>query len=187
VSAWPLVISLFSLAFPPLCPPHLSFSRSLPLPLPLPLSLSLPLPLPRFLSLVPYDGARSPPDLARTLRCCQGDIRGGTSRGRLLGPSGQTIRALQQESHCKMQIKGRGSIKLREGCVMCCVCVRACMGVGVCMCACVRVCVCICVCVYFIAWCCVVGGNTMSVCVCVCVCVRQCHARICARVCLESQ
>jgi len=45
----------------------------------------------------------------------QGDIRGGTSRGRLLGPSGQTIRVLQQESHCKMQIKGRGSIKLREG------------------------------------------------------------------------
>lgn len=44
-----------------------------------------------------------------------GDIRGGTSRGRLLGPNGQTIRILQQESHCKMQIKGRGSIKLREG------------------------------------------------------------------------
>jgi hypothetical protein len=44
-----------------------------------------------------------------------GDIRGGTSRGRLLGPSGQTIRTLQQESNCKMQIKGRGSIKLREG------------------------------------------------------------------------
>lgn len=43
-----------------------------------------------------------------------GDIRGGTSRGRLLGPNGQTIRVLQQESHCKMQIKGRGSIKLRE-------------------------------------------------------------------------
>ena len=37
-----------------------------------------------------------------------GDIRGGTSRGRLLGPSGQTIRLLQQESHCKMQIKGKG-------------------------------------------------------------------------------
>jgi hypothetical protein len=33
----------------------------------------------------------------------------------LLGPSGQTIRVLQQESHCKMQIKGRGSIKLRDG------------------------------------------------------------------------
>lgn len=49
---------------------------------------------------------------------CQGDIRGGTSRGRLLGPSGQTIRVLQQESHCKMQIKGRGSIKLREGYVL---------------------------------------------------------------------
>jgi len=42
-----------------------------------------------------------------------GDIRGGTSRGRLLGPNGQTIRVLQQESHCRMQIKGRGSIKLR--------------------------------------------------------------------------
>mmetsp|Transcript_44960 Transcript_44960/g.141536 ORF Transcript_44960/g.141536 Transcript_44960/m.141536 type:complete len:437 (-) Transcript_44960:176-1486(-) len=44
-----------------------------------------------------------------------GDVRGGTSRGRLLGPSGQTIRWLQQESGCKIQLKGKNSLKLRDG------------------------------------------------------------------------
>eukprot|EP00960_Hanusia_phi_P078458 768818-Hanusia_phi.AAC.7 len=44
-----------------------------------------------------------------------GDVRGGTTRGRLLGPSGQTIRWLQQESGCKIQLKGKNSLKLREG------------------------------------------------------------------------
>eukprot|EP00282_Hemiselmis_andersenii_P041981 CAMPEP_0172063698 /NCGR_PEP_ID=MMETSP1043-20130122/9713_1 /TAXON_ID=464988 /ORGANISM="Hemiselmis andersenii, Strain CCMP441" /LENGTH=297 /DNA_ID=CAMNT_0012723701 /DNA_START=348 /DNA_END=1237 /DNA_ORIENTATION=+ len=42
------------------------------------------------------------------------DGRQSATRGRLLGPQGATLRALEAETRCKMCLKGRGSIKARD-------------------------------------------------------------------------
>ena len=39
------------------------------------------------------------------------DVRKGSSRGLLLGSGGNTLRAMQNESRCKLTIKGKGSSK----------------------------------------------------------------------------
>mmetsp|Transcript_11162 Transcript_11162/g.22407 ORF Transcript_11162/g.22407 Transcript_11162/m.22407 type:complete len:496 (+) Transcript_11162:238-1725(+) len=44
-----------------------------------------------------------------------GDVRGGSTRGRLLGFKGQTMASLQEHSRTKMSIKGKGSVKFKDG------------------------------------------------------------------------